>query len=151
MKSFLHYTLIFILIILSFLCYSSNFYTLLTSDDAIQVLMIHNFQLPHDLYFWGQDRYGSLIPMLGQIFYKGLGFSPLTSESLPFINCRLLCFCYIFQIKIQQAHSCNRMVFPAFKGYWSVKAKHRGRIQPAGNQLLLSQYPKQQLFTKKQT
>lgn len=82
MRSFLHYTLISIMIVLSFFCYSSNFYTLLTSDDAIQVLMIHNFQLPHDLYFWGQDRYGSLIPLLGQIFYKGLGFSPLTSESI---------------------------------------------------------------------
>lgn len=44
--------------------------------------MIHNFQLPHDLYFWGQDRYGSLIPLLGQVFYRGLGFSPLTSESI---------------------------------------------------------------------
>ena len=82
MRSFLHYTLISILIVLSFFCYSSNFYPLLNSDDAIQVLMIHNFQLPHDLYFWGQDRYGSLIPLLGQIFHNGFGLSPLTSESI---------------------------------------------------------------------
>ncbi len=82
MKTVLHYTGIAIIIILSFLSYSSNFYPLLSSDDAIQVLMIHDFKLPHDFYFWGQDRYGSLIPLLGQIFYRGLGLSPLTSESI---------------------------------------------------------------------
>ena len=82
MKNLLHYLGISTIIVLSFLCYSSNFYPLLGSDDAIQVLMIHDFTLPHDLYFWGQDRYGSLIPLLGQIFYKGLGISPLTSESI---------------------------------------------------------------------
>jgi hypothetical protein len=82
MKTWLHYFGIALIIILSFLCYSSNFYPLLGSDDAIQVLMIHYFQLPHDLYFWGQDRYGSLIPLVGQVFNKGLGISPLTSESI---------------------------------------------------------------------
>ena len=82
MKTLLHYVGIALIVALSFLCYSSNFYPLLGSDDAIQVLMIHDFQLPHDLYFWGQDRYGSLIPLLGQVFYKGFGISPLTSESI---------------------------------------------------------------------
>jgi hypothetical protein len=82
MKICLHYLGVALIIVLSFLCYSSNFYPLLGSDDAIQVLMIHDFKLPHDLYFWGQDRYGSLIPLLGQVFYKGFGISPLTSESI---------------------------------------------------------------------
>ena len=82
MKNLLYCVGVSVVIALSFLFYSSNFYPLLGSDDAIQVLMIHDFKLPHDLYFWGQDRYGSLIPLLGQIFYKGLGISPLTSESI---------------------------------------------------------------------
>lgn len=82
MKNFLFYLSISGIIILSFCFYSSDFYTLLGSDDAVTVLMIRNFQLPHDLYFWGQDRYGSLIPMLGQLFYHGFGLSPLTSESV---------------------------------------------------------------------
>lgn len=82
MKTLAHYIRVSCIIILSFFCYSSNFYPLLGSDDAVVVLMIHNFQLPHDLYFWGQDRYGSLVPLLGQVFYKGLSISPLTSESL---------------------------------------------------------------------
>jgi len=82
MKNLAHYIGISGIIVLSFLCYSSNFYPLLGSDDAVVILMIHNFHLPNDLYFWGQDRYGSLVPLLGQVFYKGLGFSPLTSESV---------------------------------------------------------------------
>jgi hypothetical protein len=82
MKTVLYYSGIALIVILSFLCYSSNFYALLSSDDAIQVLMIHYFQLPHDLYFWGQDRYGSLIPLIGQLFHQGLGISALTSESI---------------------------------------------------------------------
>jgi len=81
MRNLLHYFTVVCIIVLSFLCYSSNFYALLGSDDAVQVLMIHDFHLPHDLYFWGQDRYGSLIPLLGQFFYKVLQISPLTSES----------------------------------------------------------------------
>ncbi len=82
MKNIIYYISISGIIVLSFFLYSSNFYPLLGSDDAIQVLMIHDFKLPHDLYFWGQDRYGSLIPLLGQPLYRGLGLSPLTSESI---------------------------------------------------------------------
>jgi hypothetical protein len=82
MKSIAYYTGVSGIIILSFLYYSSNFYPLLGSDDAVVVLMIHYFQLPHDLYFWGQDRYGSLIPLMGQLFHQGFGLSALTSESV---------------------------------------------------------------------
>jgi len=82
MKRLLYFVLIAGIFILSFFCYSSNFFALLGSDDAIQILMIHDFKLPHDLYFWGQDRYGSLIPLLGQVFYRVAGLSALTSESV---------------------------------------------------------------------
>jgi len=44
--------------------------------------MIHDFKLPNDFYFWGQDRMGSLIPLLAQFFYKVFHLSALTSESL---------------------------------------------------------------------
>ena len=82
MKNLIYYLGVAGIIILSFFCYSSNFYPLLGSDDAIQVLMIYYFKLPHDLYFWGQDRYGSLIPLIGQVFFHGFGVSALTSESI---------------------------------------------------------------------
>lgn len=67
---------------MSFRFYSSLFYPLLNSDNAVTILMIHYFKIPDDLYFWGQDRMGSLIPLLGQIPFKLLGFSALASEAL---------------------------------------------------------------------
>jgi hypothetical protein len=67
---------------LSFRLYSAYYYPVLNSDNAVTVLMIHYFDLPNDLYFWGQDRMGSLIPLLAQIPNKLLNASPLIAESL---------------------------------------------------------------------
>jgi len=44
--------------------------------------MTHYFKIPNDLYFWGQDRLGSLIPLIGQIPNKLFGMSPILSESI---------------------------------------------------------------------
>ncbi len=44
--------------------------------------MTYDFRIPHDLFFWGQDRGGSLIPAVAQLFYKGFHFNPITSVSL---------------------------------------------------------------------
>ena len=44
--------------------------------------MIHYFKLPNDLYFWGQDRMGSLIPLIAQIPDKIFHLSPVISESV---------------------------------------------------------------------
>jgi hypothetical protein len=69
-------------ILLSFLLFSSVFYPLFNSDDGVSVLMLHYFKLPKDLYFWNQDRYGSVVPLFGQVFFKGFGFSSLWAESI---------------------------------------------------------------------
>lgn len=76
------YITIFIIIIISFLCYSSNFYPLLNSDDALNILMAHYYKLPNDLYCWGQDRGGTLIPFISQIFIRLFHLSALTSVSV---------------------------------------------------------------------
>lgn len=68
--------------LLSFCFYSSLFYPALNSDNAVTILMTHYFKLPNDLYFWGQDRMGSLIPLIGQIPLKLFNLSALTSESI---------------------------------------------------------------------
>jgi len=44
--------------------------------------MTYYFKLPHDLYYWGQDRGGNLTPLIGQLFHKVLGLSAVTSISL---------------------------------------------------------------------
>lgn len=66
----------------SFLLYSSVFYPLLNSDDAVLILMLDSFRIPEDIYFWGQNRVGSIIPLLGQIPLKLFGINLLWSESL---------------------------------------------------------------------
>ncbi len=70
------------IILLSFFLYASRFYPLLNSDDALNILMTFYYKLPRDLYCWGQDRGGTLIPLLGQIFYRGAGVSPVLAVSL---------------------------------------------------------------------
>lgn len=77
---------------LSFFYYSSLFYPVLNSDNAVTILMIHSFNLPNDLYFWGQDRMGSLIPLIGQIPFKLFNFSALVSEAITHYLILLLGF-----------------------------------------------------------
>lgn len=78
----IYYVILLITILLSFRCYSSLFYPALNSDNAVMVLMIKYLHLPEDLYFWKQDRLGSIIPLIAQVFYKGFGLSVLVSESV---------------------------------------------------------------------
>lgn len=88
----LYYIVISVIFLLSFRFYSSLFYPILNSDNAVSILMIHYLNLPNDLYFWGQDRMGSLIPLLGQIFFKLFNFSALTSEAITHYLILLLGF-----------------------------------------------------------
>ena len=69
-------------VIISVLLFSSVFNPLLNADDGVTILMLYDFNFPQDLYFWDQDRGGSIIPMLGQLFYKGFGISLLWSETI---------------------------------------------------------------------
>lgn len=52
------------LVSISFAFYAIVNFKAYNSDFAIQLLMSEDFQLPRDLYFRGQDRLGSLIPLL---------------------------------------------------------------------------------------
>ncbi len=70
------------IILFSFFHHSSLFSPFLNSDDAVVPLMIFDFKLPQDLYYWSANRFGSLIPLVGQFFYKILHFSPIQSEAI---------------------------------------------------------------------
>lgn len=70
------------IILLSFFWYSSLRYPLLNSDDALNILMAHDYHFPDSLYCWGQDRGGTLIPLLSQIFIKGFHSSAILAVSL---------------------------------------------------------------------
>ena len=77
----------------SFFLYSSRFYPLLGSDDALNILMAHYFKFPHDIYCWGQDRGGALIPLISQLFIKLFHLSALNAVS--FSNYLILAIGYI--------------------------------------------------------
>lgn len=71
-----------IIILISFYFFSNRFSVAVSSDDALSVLILSDFQFPEAIYCWGQDRGGSIVALLGQLFYKLFHFSPLWSESL---------------------------------------------------------------------
>lgn len=81
-RSLLYYLLLAVIISLSYSFFSSACYPLLNSDDGVGILMTHYLDFPHDIYFWGQDRLGSLVPLIGQIWTKGFGLSPIVAYSL---------------------------------------------------------------------
>lgn len=71
-----------IIILISFYFFSNRYSAAVSSDDALSVLILSDFQLPEAIYSWGQDRGGSIVPLIGQLFYKLFNFSPLWSEGL---------------------------------------------------------------------
>lgn len=107
-RDILYYTIIIILIILSFSLYSSRYYPLLNSDDALNILMTFYYKLPQDIYCWGQDRGGTLIPLISQVFHKILGISAVNSVSIA--NYFLLILGYIGFSSLFQ-NKFTRLVF----------------------------------------
>lgn len=91
-KKLLYYFGVSIIFLASFCFYSASFYPLLNADNAVTILQTHNFNLPDDLYFWGQDRMGSLIPLLAQIPFKLFNLSAVSSESIAHYTVLLLGF-----------------------------------------------------------
>ncbi|MBI5541799.1 MAG: hypothetical protein HY951_17190 [Bacteroidia bacterium] len=81
-KKIAYYLTFLIIVIISFRIYSSVFYPGLNSDNAVTILMVHYFNLPDDIYFWGQDRMGSVIPLFAQIPNKLFHLSAIYSEAI---------------------------------------------------------------------
>ena len=69
-KPFLYLIPLLLVILFSFFTFSEAYYPLLNSDSALNILMAHSYNLPHDIYCWGQDRGGTLIPMIAYFFIK---------------------------------------------------------------------------------
>lgn len=92
-NSLFYYASLVLIITLSFFLHSSLHYPLLNSDDALNVLMAHSYQLPDNFYCWGQDRGGTIIPLIAQIFIKLLGVKPIMAVS--FANYLILILGYL--------------------------------------------------------
>ncbi|MES2836308.1 MAG: hypothetical protein V4667_02205 [Bacteroidota bacterium] len=81
-KDYNHLILIFSIIVSSYFLYSSRYYALLNSDDALNILMAHNYKWPQDIYCWGQNRGGTLIAVLAQPFIKLFSFKAINAVSV---------------------------------------------------------------------
>jgi hypothetical protein len=80
----LYYVFVVLITGISFFSFSPLFYPLLSSDDALNILIAHYYNLPDDLYCWGQDRGGTLIPLISQLFIKVFGWTALLSVSISY-------------------------------------------------------------------
>jgi hypothetical protein len=73
------YSLLFALILYQFfLRFSLWNFKELNSDHAIHILMGESFDWGKDWYYWGQNRLGSFIPLIGSLFI-GLGLNSFTA------------------------------------------------------------------------
>ena len=81
-RNILFYLTLVFIILFSFFQFSYRFTSALNSDMAINILMTPGYTLPADLYAWGQDRGGSLIPLLAHFVNKFSHISPISSVSV---------------------------------------------------------------------
>ena len=51
------------------------------SDNAVHIMMTQDLKLPDDLYYWGQNRLGSLLPILSYLGVRILSLSPIVAVS----------------------------------------------------------------------
>lgn len=113
-----YWTLLVLILLVSFRLYSSRYYPLLNSDDALNVLMTRDYSLPHDLYCWGQDRGGTLIPLLGQFFHGVLGISLIWSVSLSnylVVVMGGLCFMQLFETRSSKVMFAMLWLLPPWR------------------------------------
>ncbi len=71
-----------LVILWSYRCLAAVHTTRLSSDHAVRILMAYDLRLPEDLYFWGQARVGSVLPILSHLLIRVSGLAPVLAISL---------------------------------------------------------------------
>lgn len=66
----------------SFFVYSPLYHPYFNSDHAVHVLMTHYYKYPEGLFYWGQNRLGSLLPDVARILVKYFNVHPLNAVSI---------------------------------------------------------------------
>ncbi|NDJ17372.1 hypothetical protein [Myxacorys almedinensis] len=80
-SSAFYYLLPLLVIFISFRAFAGFLTPDFDADQAIHVLMANDLKLPDDLYFWGQSRLGSLLPIVSHLILKIVSISPLKAVS----------------------------------------------------------------------
>lgn len=108
LRTLIYGILAILAILLSFRSFAPFHLVDLNSDQAIHVLMAYDLQLPQDLYFWGQNRLGSLVPILTHPVLKITALPPLTAISYVqyfVLIAGFLCLASLFQ------HPLSKLLF----------------------------------------
>lgn len=96
----LSYAFIFLIFILSFRSFAGFLAPNFDADQAVHVLMAFDLNLPEDLYYWGQSRLGSLLPILGHGLLSISWLTPLEAVSYVqyfFLIIGFFCFISLFK------------------------------------------------------
>lgn len=81
LKTIITIGLITVFFIVSFRAFALYRVPVFNSDHAVHVLMTQDLKLPDDLYYWGQNRLGSLLPILSYFGVRILSISPIVAVS----------------------------------------------------------------------
>jgi hypothetical protein len=134
-NDYLFHALLTIIILFSFFNFSGVFYPYLNSDSALQILMSYDLKLPHDLYCWGQDRLGSLVPLMAYPLVRILHLQPVWAASI--VHYLILVMGYFFISTLFKKNTTKLILaflwfFPPFNFIDLIMM-----TQPAGIQLSL--------------
>ncbi len=113
----IYWVVIFLVILISFLYFSPLTSYILHSDIGVQILMTYDFKWPENLYFWGQDRIGSIVPMFGHLLYKFSNLSPIASASISeyiFLTIGFLSLSTLFRTKKSKIIFAVSWFLPSF-------------------------------------
>ena len=81
-SDFAYYSMLGLIILVSYLNFSALFFPMQDTNMALTILMTPGFSIPGDLYFWGQDFAGNLVPFLANILCISYRFPPAMAVSV---------------------------------------------------------------------
>jgi len=119
--------------VLSFLFYGLPFYRFLDSDMAVHVYMSESFSFRYNLYYWAQDRLGSIVPMTGHVLYRLFHITPAwacgLAKYLYLVTGCYACW-YFIPLRWQRWLFTVLWFFPSFEMVYFLRPAH-----PYGEQM----------------
>lgn len=94
--------------LLSFRSFAAYLAPSLDSDHAVHILMAYHLKLPDDLYYWGQNRLGSLVPVLSHFLLSLLPISVV--EAVSYVQYFLLGLAFICLASLFR-HTVSKIIF----------------------------------------
>jgi hypothetical protein len=88
--------------LLSFRVFAAHRNARLNSDHAVHILMAYDLKLPDDLYYWGQDRLGSVVPILGHLLLQVMPVRPI--EAVAYVQYGLLLLGFLCLSSVFKTH-----------------------------------------------